>query len=100
MFILDENTIIELRNKLNFNDILICNLQYLVQCLINRFCSIREAKLHVEEDEIILNTHDRFYNFFTFYIIDIIYTSEFDIASSIETLYNVYEKAIIEESMR
>lgn len=100
MFTLDENIIIELREKLKFNDILICNFQYLVQCLMNRFRSIRKVKLKVEEDQIILNTHDRFCNFFTFYILDIVYSSEFDIASSIETLYNAYEKAIIEESMR
>lgn len=100
MFNLDKRIIMKLRYTCNFNDILICNLQYLVQCLMNRFRSISNAKIHVEENNIILNTYDRFGNFFTFYILDIVYSSEFDIASSIETLYNSYEKAIIEESMR
>lgn len=100
MFTLDKRIIMKLRYTCNFNDILICNLQYLVQCLMNRFRSISNAKIHVEENNIILNTYDRFGNLFTFYILDIVYSSEFDIASSIEKLYNAYEKAIIEESMR
>lgn len=100
MFTLDKKTIMKLRYTCNFNDILICNLQYLLQCLINRFRSISNAKIHVEENNIILNTYDRFGNLFTFYILDIVYLSELDIVSSIEKLYNAYEKAIIEESMR
>lgn len=100
MFTLDEKIISESKEKLNFNDVLISNMNYLIQCLMNRFRSIMKVSLCVEDREIILNTYDRFDNIFTFDIIDIINASEFDIANSIETLYRVYEKALIIESMR
>lgn len=101
MFTLSEKIINDCRKNFSFDDVLICNMQYLIQCLMHRFRSIKNVNLHVNKNTITLNTCDRFGNIFTFYSIEnLVYVSEFDIAKSIETLYSMYEESLIKESMR